>query len=179
MITSEERTILLSAARSFNEHVESKRVISGGVAPGPSQPKGSRPGELFNAQAQWTDILKPHGWRRVGQRGEVTLWKRPSKRERGCSATTNYGGSDLLYVFSSNAMPFEPERAYTKFAAYALLAHGGDWRTAADTWHRRRVDGCGSRPVGAHRLGPLTRPTQTRCLDLPSRLHGTPLEGSR
>jgi hypothetical protein len=117
MITSEERTILLNAARSFNEHVESKRVISGGIALGPSQPKGSRTGELFNAQAQWTDILEPHGWRRVGQRGEVTLWKRHSKRERGRSAATHCAGSDLLYVFSSNALPLGPERAYTKFAA--------------------------------------------------------------
>jgi hypothetical protein len=35
-----------------------------------------------------------------------------------------YAGSDLLYVFSSNAWPFEPEAAYTKFSAYALLEQG-------------------------------------------------------
>jgi Bifunctional DNA primase/polymerase, N-terminal len=179
MITAEERTIVLSAARSFNEHVESKRVISGTISPGTFQPQGSRPGEFCHAQAQWSDILEPHGWSRVGQRGEITLWKRPGKRARGWTATTNYNGSNLLYVFSSNALPFEPERAYSKFAAYALLAHGGDWRTAADAWHRRRVDGRGSRPVGAHRLGPLTRPAQTRVIDIPSRPRSAPLEGMR
>ena len=36
-----------------------------------------------------------------------------------------------LYVFSSNAHPFEPERAYRKFAAYALLNTGGDFSKAA------------------------------------------------
>jgi hypothetical protein len=59
----------------------------------------------------------------------VTLWKRPGKRERGWSATTGYG-HDLLYVFSTNAAPFETERVYSKFAAYAWLAHGGDYVAA-------------------------------------------------
>lgn len=67
----------------------------------------------------------------VGQRGEITLWKRPGKRERGISATTNYAGSGLLYVFSTNAAPFEAERAYSKFAAYTLLNHGGEFVAAA------------------------------------------------
>jgi Bifunctional DNA primase/polymerase, N-terminal len=129
--TPEERTILLNAARSFNEHVEPKRVIFGGASPGPSQPKGGRPGDIFNAQAEWSNILEPQGWTRIGQRGEITLWKRPGKWEHGCSATTNYAGSDLLYVFSANAHPFEPQNAYTKFAAYALLEHGGDFEAAA------------------------------------------------
>jgi hypothetical protein len=34
-------------------------------------------------------------------------------------------------VFSSNAWPFEPQTAYSKFAAYALLEHHGDFRAAA------------------------------------------------
>ena len=40
-------------------------------------------------------------------------------------------GRDLLYVFSSNAAPFEPEKGYSKFAVYALLNHGGDFTAAA------------------------------------------------
>jgi hypothetical protein len=34
-------------------------------------------------------------------------------------------------VFSTNAHPFEPERAYHKFAAFALLNAGGDFIKAA------------------------------------------------
>ena len=49
----------------------------------------------------------------------------------GVSATVNYAGSGLLYVFSSNAHPFEDGKGYTKFAAFALLAHGGDFAQAA------------------------------------------------
>lgn len=49
----------------------------------------------------------------------------------GASATTNYNGCGLLYVFSSSAPPFEEGTAYTKFHAYTLLEHGGDFRQAA------------------------------------------------
>ena len=36
----------------------------------------------------------------------------------------------MLYVFTSAWAPFEPLQAYTKFAALALLEHGGDLRAA-------------------------------------------------
>ena len=47
------------------------------------------------------------------------------------SATTGFAGSDLMYVFSSNADPFEQHAWYTKFHAYTLLNHAGDFRAAA------------------------------------------------
>src|SRR4029077_2505921 len=85
----------------------------------------------FNANADWGDILEPHGWKWVGTGGDRSdLWRRPGKRD-GTSATTNYAGSDLLYVFSSNAPPFDEGRGYSKFHAFALLEHCGDFRAAA------------------------------------------------
>ena len=92
-------------------------------------PTGERPGDLFAAKASWEDILLPHGWRVVGHRGEVTLWCRPGKTD-GISATTGHCG-DHLYVFSSNAHPFAPERAYSKFTAFAFLNAAGDFIKAA------------------------------------------------
>ncbi len=53
-----------------------------------------------------------------------------ASQDRGISATTNWDGSDLLYVFSTSTL-FEPKRGYSKFAAYALLNFGGDFRAAA------------------------------------------------
>jgi hypothetical protein len=95
----------------------------------PTAPDGTRPGDLFAARASWEDILLPHGWRVVRHRVGVTLWCRPGKKG-GISATTGHCG-DLLYVFSSNAFPFEPERAYRKFTAYSLLNFNGDFRKAS------------------------------------------------
>lgn len=47
----------------------------------------------------------------------------------GISATTNHADSDLLNVFSTST-EFEPEQSYSKFAAYAILNHGGDFSAA-------------------------------------------------
>jgi Bifunctional DNA primase/polymerase, N-terminal len=130
-ITAEARDILLNSARALTQYMEPARVKT---PRHPTAADGTRPGDLFAAQVRWEDILRPHGWTRVGQRGKVTLWKRPGKRERGWSATTGHF-ADVLYVFSSNAVPFEPETAYSKFAAYALLNHAGDFSAAARALH--------------------------------------------
>jgi len=129
-INSDARLVLLNSARSFNEYLEPKRIVSGHSSPVSSPAMGDRPGDVFNTGAQWPNILEPHGWTRVGQHGETILWRRPGKRERGISATTNYAGSDVLYVFSTNAWPFEPETPYSKFWAYTLLEHRGDFTVA-------------------------------------------------
>jgi hypothetical protein len=125
-ITEDERAILLKCARALTQYVEPERVYTPRHA---TATDGTRPGDIFAANVSWEDILRPHGWRVVGHRGEVTLWCRPGKRG-GLSATSGYCG-DHLYVFSSNAPPFEPARAYHKFTAYALLNTGGDFSKAA------------------------------------------------
>ena len=90
-----------------------------------------RPGSLFNVQASWEEILTPHGWVCVGtdEQDEV-FWLRPGGHSNW-SASTNYEGSNLLYVFSTEAEPFEAETTYSKFAAYTLLNHDGDYSAAA------------------------------------------------
>jgi hypothetical protein len=128
-ITPEERGILLDAARALNQWQEDKPL------PRRSQNLGvskvlSRPGDDFNARGKWADVLTPHGWTFVCDYGEETRWCRPGKGG-GVSATTNHHGSDLLHVFSSSTDHFEADRSYTKFAAYALLNHGGNFQEAA------------------------------------------------
>jgi len=91
---------------------------------------GDRPGDQWAAATDWAAILEPHGWTLHRHSGDVERWTRPGKHG-AVSATVNYGGYGLLYVFSSNAAPFEPGRGYGKFAAYALLEHDGDYAVAA------------------------------------------------
>jgi len=96
---------------------------------------GSRPGDDFNRRVHWSEILEPHGWRRVFGRGDEDFWRRPGKTE-GSSATTNYQGSNLFYCFTSST-EFDPETSYSKLAVYAILEHGGDFSAAArDLAHR-------------------------------------------
>lgn len=139
-ITSAERAILLDAARSFNRVPEKEKAEP--RLPGPTH--GTRPGDDYNARAEWRDILERHGWALVYVRDGVGHWRRPGKAE-GISATTGYAGSTVLYVFSTNADPFESDTSYTKFAAYTLLEHDGDYSQAARTL---RLQGYGT----AHNL---------------------------
>lgn len=136
-ITAEERQILLDVAREFDSWMtkrpKRKRTRRTTAARGANL----RPGDDFNLRADWADILRPHGWTYAGPGTDDTeRWIRPDKDD-GCSATTNFEGSDLLYVFSSNADPFEDEMAYSKFHAFALLEHDGDFSEAAIELKRR------------------------------------------
>jgi len=126
-VRGEERELLLAAARALSEYVQPSRIIS--VPFGITS--GGRPGDHFNGRADWMDILIPHGWEKVGGSEGTTYWRRPGKEEPGISATTNFGGGNLLYVFSTNAAPFESGRGYSKFAAYTFLEHSGDFKAAA------------------------------------------------
>jgi hypothetical protein len=71
-------------------------------------------------------VLAQCGWSRV-RGGDNEYWRRPGK-DSGTSATLK---DRVFYVFSSNAAPFEPNRAYSPFAVYTLLHHGGDFEQAA------------------------------------------------
>ena len=131
-ISMEDYELFCSVARELNEYVPPERVVA--PAPASSDAKGDRPGDEFNRRASWADVLGPHGWRVENAAGDVTYWTRPDKK-KGVSATTGKCssdlGGDLLYVFSSNAAPFEPDKAYSKFSALALLEHAGDFAAAA------------------------------------------------
>jgi Bifunctional DNA primase/polymerase, N-terminal len=127
LISQQAREVLMNSARAFNEVVDlPKRPV-----PQKSQAHGERPGDLFNATVSWFEILEPHGWRAVHTSGGKTYWKRAEKREHGWSATTGHDGRDVLYVFSSNAAPFELNKGYSKFTAYVLLNFRGDFHAAA------------------------------------------------
>jgi hypothetical protein len=106
---------------------------------GEAGPDGERPGDRFTRETDWSEILR--GWKLLSTRGPVRKWERPAngvpKQTPGCSATTGGGGYDVLYVFSSNAQPFEPNKSYSKFRAFSVLEHGGDDRAAASALSRR------------------------------------------
>ena len=136
-ITAEEHRILWHVARSFNRYVEERDVKKGTAAS--SKSNGLSPGDDFTAHTCWDDILVPAGWTKGCTTGDTTAWCRPGK-SKGLSATTgcrSSAGTELFCVFSTNAFPFEgpsngrPCTSYSKFAAYAVLNHGGDYSKAA------------------------------------------------
>jgi hypothetical protein len=95
----------------------------------------NRPGDDFNNRGDVRAVLLQHGWV-LTKPGDNEHWRRPGKT-CGMSATLK---DRVFYVFSSNAAPFEPHHAYSPFAVYALLNHGGSYELAA---RALRLDGYG------------------------------------
>ncbi len=134
-VTGEQRQLLIDVCRLFD-----RLGIKDQAPAAQTVPEGSsRPGDDFNRRGpDWQEILEPHGWRCLYSIGAKRCWKRPGKKTPGVSATTGHcsasDGSDFLYVFSSNAHPFNGQggkNCFTKFQAFALLNHGGDYSVAA------------------------------------------------
>ena len=102
----------------------------------PTQPgDDEKPGAAFAKSATpWVDVLTD-GAACVREFDGKAHWRRPGKTGGQISGTTGVcrsdDGRDFLYVFSSNWHPFEAQRCYDKFQAYALLRHGGDFAAAA------------------------------------------------
>lgn len=92
-----------------------------------------RPGDALAAKLTWAQILAPHGYRLAMQRGPEEYWVRPGKDPRdGHSVTTNYAGSDLMWVFSTECEGFDSDTSYTKFATWSILnGFGMDFSAAA------------------------------------------------
>jgi Bifunctional DNA primase/polymerase, N-terminal len=124
-ITAAERAALHELARSLD------RMPHVAIEPGPEARSGTgRPGDDFAARTTWPEILEPHGWRPLFIAADGNQhWRRPGK-DRGTSATINERGEAVLYVFSTSTI-FDAERAYSKFAAYTVLNHSGDFAAAA------------------------------------------------
>lgn len=97
----------------------------------------------YDLTASWESILGPHGWECVREQNGVRYWRRPGKDGAGWSATTGYcrseDGTDLLYVFSSNAGPLQDGHSYSKFRAFTALNHHGDQRLASRHLAQRGV----------------------------------------
>ena len=128
LISSQAREVLLNSAKAFDEVVDPPKRHAPALA---QYHEGERPGDVFAQTHTWHDILEPHGWKAMHRSTEITYWRRADKRECGWSATTGHQGRDILYVFSSNAAPFEEKKGYTKFTAHVLLNFRGDYHAAA------------------------------------------------
>jgi AAA domain len=124
--TRAERDALIALARSFDQMPRPEVRVPRST---PSAVTGDRPGDDYNRRTTWSQLLEPAGWTHVGDRGDVLYWRRPGKTH-GISASSNIGGSDLFYPFTSST-EFEPEKSHSKFAAYATLEHHGDFKKAA------------------------------------------------
>lgn len=143
-LTADQREILIQAALALNEYVDTPaRVESPLKRSAPLWEDDLPPGEDYNRRGDWPALLTRHGWRLDKCVGETQHWTRAGKDD-GTSATLGHVAPGIFVVFSTNAAPFEAEKGYDLFGAYARLEHGGDFAAAG---RALRVEGYGSAPA--------------------------------
>lgn len=136
VITREHRELLHQAIHAALDEMPTEPEFTTNRPPAPrSMPlDATRPGDDYALRTDWIDILQPHGWQIHHTTMAEIFWTRPGKdRKDGWSATTGYAGNgldDRLYVWSSST-EFDTEKPYTKFGAFTLLEHHGDFAAAA------------------------------------------------
>jgi hypothetical protein len=127
-LTLDERETIHSLFKYFDQ-LPKASVVASEVSAGTREANLELPGDDYNARTSWDEILLPLGWSKVFTNRGTTAWRRPGKSE-GISATTGFDGTDFFYCFSTSTI-FDAERAYSKFAVYTLVEHGGDFSKAA------------------------------------------------
>lgn len=148
-VTWEDRNAIHAAIREALDEMPDP-VTPAPVPAKPSLPgqviagTGLRPGDDWAAQTSWESILESDGWTFSHRTGVEDYWVRPGKSRRdGHSATINYGGSNLLKVFSSSIEGLEQESTYSKLGYLAAVHYRGDHSAAASALAAR---GFGSQP---------------------------------
>lgn len=132
-ITWEQREALVAALATFDvprpraERPRESAPIAAKLSTGTEK----KVGDDFNERASWDDILLPHGWTFHHAEGHTLYWERPGGSSTGGhSASTGHDpGHDRLWVFSSSTV-FPNEESITKFYAYAILNHDGNFGAA-------------------------------------------------
>lgn len=94
---------------------------------------GLRPGDDFNQQQRWEDMLPRDGWTRLFDFPDGgTAWRRPGKHDGAMSATTGRDAdADRLYVFSTSVEHLPTLTPIDKFGYIAYKDHGGNFEAAA------------------------------------------------
>jgi hypothetical protein len=126
-ISPEERDELHALARSLDAMPKTPPRDHHGAT---SAEGSGRPGDDYNQRCDAVTLLESHGWTVVFEhKGQLHL-RRPGKVQ-GTSATfATINGKPYFYVFTTSTQ-FESERAYSPFAVYTTLEHGGDFAEAA------------------------------------------------
>jgi len=131
VVTASQRGKLLESAWALNEFVPDSVGDPVNVVdrnPDTRFTDGVRPGDAFNDRGKIRELLVSHGWQYVNTGGDNERWRRPGKKA-GWSATLRKSDR-VLYVFSSNAAPFDSQKAYSPFAVFTILECNGDYTEA-------------------------------------------------
>jgi replicative DNA helicase len=150
-ITPENRDVLFSIAKSFNELEEIKPKVSTTSSTTYSS-TGITPFEDYNQRGDLVALLESKGWKVVSQRGQRINLLRPGQTDSKTSGNF-HTGLNTLRVFSSST-EFNPDKAYSPAQGFTLLECNGDKELA----YRRLLEQGYGEPYKVED----TRPTQVK-----------------
>ena len=137
-ITKEQHEDLIQSAVNLDEMPDISTFKNYGTT---STNTGDRPGDVYDRETKWMDILVPLGWHspRDGKNGIVYLTRPGKKFGTSGALVTSKQGNQLFYCFTSSCPPFEPQTSYTKFGAKTLLEYDGDFKKSASDLHYQNI----------------------------------------
>jgi len=153
-ITPEEREILFSISKSFNQLQEEKPKVN---TPASANFKlsGNSPFEDYNQRGDIVGLLESKGWKAVNQRGERINLLRPGSTDSKTSG--NYHtGLKVLRVFSSST-EFNPGKGYSPAQVFSLLECNEDNKL---TYRRLLELGYGEPYTNGGRIAPTQVKTE-------------------
>lgn len=138
VITEEQHQEMIQAAVSLDELPNIKAFKNFGTT---SASSGDRPGDIYDRNTNWLDILTPLGWHspRDGKNGIMYLTRGGKKFGVSGAIVTSEQGNQLFYCFTSSCPPFEPSTCYTKFGAMTLLQYDGDFKKSAQDIYYKNI----------------------------------------
>ena len=127
-ISSEDRDLILSSSRSFNEIIEKADVPTTNLRNTFNIPKNNNSittWDAYNDQTSVSDILADAGWTFIKETPEREFWLRPG------STTSESSGNvskklNMFTSFSSSTVLI-PNKAYNPFGLYTMLFGNGDF----------------------------------------------------
>jgi hypothetical protein len=139
VITKEQHEEMHHAAVALDEMPNLQTFKNFGIPK--STNDGDRPGDIYERETDWLDILTPLGWHspRDGKNGIIYLTRGGKKIGVSGAIVTSKQGNQLFYCFTSSCPPFEPSTCYTKFGAMTLLEYGGDFKQSARETHYKNI----------------------------------------
>jgi predicted XRE-type DNA-binding protein len=131
---------LMSYAASFDRGSAPVEVHGATSGTWPEGWSTSKPDGKFNEEdgQEALDLLLQSGWQ-IGQmrRDGIYPLTRPGKEIKDGISATWGKRKNMFYVFTSNADPFQENKAYNPFQILTILKYAGDWKKAKDDLRKR------------------------------------------
>lgn len=125
-ITKEEREILFSVARSFDQCIKEFTYTKAATD---FKFSGNSPFDDYDSKVDVIALLQQYGWTPVFTKGSKTFLKRPGDTKASQSA--NYDSDKKWFTVFSTSTEFEPQKAYKPYAVFAVLECNADFKEAA------------------------------------------------